>query len=863
VAWWNESGKLLRRVERTAPILGLAWHPEGVEMAVLFGRPAQLVVATPESIATERATELKIAESPLAWRPDGQEIAIAMQDSPMLSWNPWKNNDSFWLRDFYSAGSTAFAWSPRGAGLAIGGVDGKILLIDADARHRGESRMALYGHRGRVNALRWIGTEDERLLSVGEDGSLRVWSDLWQSPEIRSIKFNEDLADAQWHPTDNKLAALVAGDEVQVLGGDTGSVIAAWALPPPCKPRASYRGAHVLWSPDGNQLAAICVGRPLAIWNALGEAIQVIATSGEEQDAQWMPDSLRLLVRREDGWSLLTPGENGNQPIENTASAVWVGGLDDGAIAVVSNGESGARVRRQNLGSAPILEVAVPSELRKVRCCALNADRTLLAVGGETGAVAWMDTRTGEWQRPAIQHAGPIRGLAWHPNGSRLISAGADATCRLFATAQRAQTWLLAHNLQSDTVATGWSADGRRLMIASAPRRILRINDASRSIDLQQSAEPKLTTRTERVLEACARIAAQPDEEAGWRALEKQLAMRANDDPDAAILLAAATLGAQAQYSTKMQAPPPNSKLLTHFEEVALPAAVQVAEACVLRDWPAVLKLCAEAQPKPAAASWFALAKAEALLQLGRRADAEPANLAAWTVRRGQSGAIETPMPPLAGPVDDAPRHVDFRAWANIQLNEDWSGGMKNSLSSLPKLVPQTDGYNFRCGEFLQLAGKTARTSGGYMLPRETGWIPFGCEARRVVLMIAACFIDAGEHYAGLSIGSVFLQRSDGRGAVRIPLVYGENIWDWWVPVGGDASDAPPEAIAWRGETPLSREQGKTAALFRLVWQAETGAPPVVAASLVSNLRRPAPFLVAITVGSAPPTTGAAAPTFP
>jgi len=861
VARWNESGKSLRRVERTAPILGLSWHPEGAEMAVLFGRPAQLVVATPESIATERATELKIEESPLAWRPDGQEIAIAMQDWPMRSWNPQTNGDSFSVPDLFSAGSTAFAWSPRGEGVAIGGVDGKILLVDGP--RAAESRMALYGHRGRVNALRWIGTDEERLLSTGDDGTLRVWSDLRQSPQIRSLNFNGDLADAQWHPKENRLAVLVAGDEVQILRGDTGGMIAAWPLPPPCKPRASYRGGRVLWSPDGKRLAAICAGRPLAIWSEVGEAIRVIATSGEESDAQWMPDSARLLVRREDGWSLLALEGDERHPIEGSASAVWVGGLGGDALALVLNGEGGARVRRQNPGDTATLEVAVPPELRKVRCCVLNADRALLAVGGETGGVAWMDTRTGEWQRPAIQHAGPVRNLAWNPDGSRLVTAGADATCRLFATAQCAQTWLLAHQLQSDTVATGWSADGRRLMIASGPRRALRINDASRSIDLQQSAEPKSMTTAERVSEACARIAAQPDDEAGWRALEKGVRMGANDNPDAAFILAAATLGAQAQFRAQTTSAPPNAKLATQFEEVALPAAVQVAQACVLRDWPTVLKLCAEAQRGAAAASWFALAKAEALLQLDRRAEAEQANLAAWTARREQSGVIETPMPPITGFVDNAPRHVDLRAWANIQLSEDWSGGVKNSLSSLPALVPQPDGYNFRCGEFLQLAGKISRTSSGCMLPRETGWIPFGCEARRVVLMIAACFIDPGEDYADLCIGSVFLQRSDGRGAVRIPLVYGENIWDWWVPAGGNVSDAPPEAIAWRGETPLSREQGQTAALFRLVWQAEADAPPVVAASLVSNLRRPTPFLLAITVGSAPPTTGAASPTFP
>jgi hypothetical protein len=139
------------------------------------------------------------------------------------------------------------------------------------------------------------------------------------------------------------------------------------------------------------------------------------------------------------------------------------------------------------------------------------------------------------------------------------------------------------------------------------------------------------------------------------------------------------------------------------------------------------------------------------------------------------------------------------------------------------------------------------------MLPRETGWIPFGREARRVAAMVAACYIDPNENLENVCIGSLFLQRAGGRGAVRIPLVYGQNIWDWWVPAAGNVPDAPPAAVAWRGETPHSRSQGKTASLFRLVWQAEAEGPAVVAASLVSQMRRPAPLLLAITVGNEGP----------
>jgi hypothetical protein len=97
-------------------------------------------------------------------------------------------------------------------------------------------------------------------------------------------------------------------------------------------------------------------------------------------------------------------------------------------------------------------------------------------------------------------------------------------------------------------------------------------------------------------------------------------------------------------------------------------------------------------------------------------------------------------------------------------------------------------------------------------------------------------------------VGTLFLLRAGGGGAARIPLIYGRNVWDWWVPSGGGVTEAPPDRIIWTGTNPHAHDKGKTLALYRLSWAAAPGEAPIVALSLVSHARRPAPLLLDVQI---------------
>jgi hypothetical protein len=76
-----------------------------------------------------------------------------------------------------------------------------------------------------------------------------------------------------------------------------------------------------------------------------------------------------------------------------------------------------------------------------------------------------------------------------------------------------------------------------------------------------------------------------------------------------------------------------------------------------------------------------------------------------------------------------------------------------------------------------------------------------------------------------------------------VPLIYGRNVWDWWVPSGGQVTEAPPERIIWRGENVNAAKSQRTLALYALPWAAAPGEAPATAVALVSHLQRPAPML--------------------
>ncbi len=824
-SWQGDGTSLTEFPDVRDPVQALAWETNGERLVSTVRNPARLQIWKNNIIYHE--FELNRPESVLAWRPGHNEVAVSKKQEPMTSFDLYQADGSFGLAPRYSPGASAFAWAPDGMRVAVGGIDGKILILND--RKPPEILSALYGHDHQVTGLHWLSRD--RLLSIGEDGTLRAWDDLRRSPHVVPIEFNAELTDAQWHPDpiDGRLAVFVAGDEALVLDAARNTERVRLMLPPK-KGQITLSHGQLAWSPNGEWLAAACPGRGLIAWSMKNderrEYLDLDAT-----DIRWLHDNRTLLVHTRDGWSRVSVDGPENRTITDK-NTVWLGELGNGDLGQVRTVGGISQFSILGEGGALSMRTALPRELGAIHACALDADRIRLAVGGESGAFLWLDTRNGHLSKTVRAHASAVQAIGWHPNGTRLVTASSDGTCRIFDVAQLLETWVVEHQLPSEVVAASWSPDGQHLMLASTGSHTMRIY----SIVHPSKREAKADAES-----LLAAINKHPEAEAGWAALAQAL----DKEGKGSVLKAAANLGVQARF-----APLPDSGLtgltgaspIKTWREAELPRAVLVAQACALEQWDEVVTLCSD-NGKTTASSWLALARAEALAHLGRKKESEAANLEAWQALRREHGCKPAAAPPPAGGL---PR-INLDPFSTARPQDDWT--VEDTRGNENNYFYNPNEQSFPYGDFVLLAGKTLRLSAGRMLPRSTGWIPLNAASRRISTVIAACNVMNPKAHTGTCIGSIFLLRANGQ-VVRIPLIFGRNIWRWWVPKINDKVDplpeAPQEAIAWPGTNPRADYFQNTLALYYLKWSSEPNAEPVVAISISSTMRQPAPLLMSV-----------------
>jgi hypothetical protein len=80
----------------------------------------------------------------------------------------------------------------------------------------------------------------------------------------------------------------------------------------------------------------------------------------------------------------------------------------------------------------------------------------------------WLEVDTGKMSRPPLSHVGPVRAIAWHPEGEPpRLRWGRWQRTHLQCQPGRADMVHRHECCPSDVVAASWSADGSRLIVWS------------------------------------------------------------------------------------------------------------------------------------------------------------------------------------------------------------------------------------------------------------------------------------------------------------------------------------------------------------------------------------------------------------
>ena len=832
--------------ERTVPFKGrvqaAAFRPDGGALAVTLTEPCMFFVGKPEDLGKTELTPLNTqAGSPLAWQPNGNNLLMSVNEAPVCIWNNDTRKPSRGLTYGSTPGTSAFVWSATGNEVAVGSIDGSILL--AGLRETGGNISLLRGHQGAVAAMYWLKRRD-RLLSAGADGTLRAWDEPRRPAETFSLHMPCPITAACWSPTQDRLALVLADDELRVIDPATHHMLWERALPRPANVDSPIHKTSLAWSPDGTKLAAACPGRALSVWDAGSGNRTAPLGKMMAAKAEWMPDGRRLLIKDNEEWMIVDP-DGTMQKLDIQPGTEWLAPLAGGQMAALE--ADGSEVRLHITGAEPpAIDTILPKTSGQILCVAVNKAHDAVAFGTENGTVAWFDSRTKLWSRPAATHAGMVVALAWNGDGSRLVSAGTDLTCRVYSTALADQTWLLTYPMNPDIAGLGWNALGDKLMLAGGVQREVKVYDAARSMDREMGRKHSATDR--RLAAACAAVASNPEAEGAWKRLAEFIGDTDASTEGRGLLLAAAKMGEQGLFDKGAAAVEPGARVLDNWQGEPLPAAVKILQCAALGQWTRMAELCATEDKNTGATAWTRTAWAEALSRLGRKAEAEQQWREAWDLKRQECTGEKAGTAPAAG-VQPTMSHPSLADWASVMPHDDWTGADQNNLGALPPLVDQK-GWSFATGRFIQMAGKTFRATHEHMFPRMTDWMPLGKQAHHVAFMVSvACYSPPGSApestEAGTCAGSLYLRRATG-GVVRIPLLYGVNVWDWWTPSNDKLPPIPPDRMAWTGSNGRARQLKHSLVLCKVEWEAGAGDETVTDFSIDSTMRKPAPMLLAV-----------------
>ncbi|KJE20273.1 WD40 repeat-containing protein [Frankia torreyi] len=356
--------------------------------------------------------------------PDGSALATGAQDNTVRVFDLAHLNEVRILTG-HTDQVRRVSWSPRGDRLASASADTTVGVWDV---HTGERLLTLRGHQQGVCDVAWSHHGDQ-LLSVADDGTARVWKAGAVQVGLTELPAAAQAMDRSSR-TGQFAVAVAAPDRPDanheiVIMGASGDL------------RRSFSTHHgdavraVAWSPDGTRLLTASRDSTARIWRLTDTAIEVehvLTARGGVEDARWSPDGTTFATAARD------------------------------------------RVIRRYAADGRSLDAAErrphPSFLRAVAWhpvdprFALVAEDTRLTINTAEATVAELGTDK------------VLTAVAWSPGGDRLGLGATDGTVIIVAATEGDDLTEL-HRLSGhadEICSVAWSADGRRILTASADR---------------------------------------------------------------------------------------------------------------------------------------------------------------------------------------------------------------------------------------------------------------------------------------------------------------------------------------------------------------------------------------------------------
>ncbi len=168
-----------------------------------------------------------------------------------------------------------------------------------------------------------------------------------------------------------------------------------------------------------------------------------------------------------------------------------------------------------------------------------------------------------------------------------------------------------------------------------------------------------------------------------------------------------------------------------------------------------------------------------------------------------------------AGADDKSITYVDLQPQANQTLTTNYGSGREgNNLSAFPKGEQTFRGVKFKVeDQFIQLGSPLLSDP----RPDAVDGIKVGKAFAKLHMLHSTFYGEGMINIAdGTEIGRYKVNYED-RSSEFVPIVYGKDVRDWWVPQG--AKEVTRGKVAWEGENELSKQSKKRIWIFLGTWE--------------------------------------------
>ncbi len=451
LVWQAQDGKLVGNVPAHdgAGVTSLAFNPGAPQLATAGGDGLVKLWALPP--LPGRALSHPDAVLAAAVSADGKRLVTGGADKVVRTWNlaaPQQPERQF---SGHTAAVRAVAVAPNGQALASAGDDETIRFWNPA---NGQQTAVLGAHAGPVVGLAYH--PNGQILSASADGSLK----LWQPPAAAGKLFAHpgEVAAAVLSPDGARLLTGCGDRQVRLWNLSTGQVERAFAGP-------TLGVLAVAYHPAGTQIAAGSADKTVRVWDAASaREIKAFPLPAAAHAVAFTPDGKAVAAGLADGGIRLLDPMTGKEikVLAGHTGVVHALAFTPKGDLVSASADKTVRVWSVADGKAK----ATLMHDAAVQGLALSKDGTKAAAGGVDKAVKIWSLADGKLlatiTTPAVVH-----GLALSPEGNRLLVGGADGRARAYDLEGHLLEFF-AHD--GPVLAAAWHADGKRVFTAGADK---------------------------------------------------------------------------------------------------------------------------------------------------------------------------------------------------------------------------------------------------------------------------------------------------------------------------------------------------------------------------------------------------------